>query len=261
MPNNLKTSAFSITPLVLLIIGFCSTSFAQCRSPLSEATLRALTLSTGFLTLQVQPGQTVELIIYEKMCCNFVSPVNACAEWSISDDTYAHIDTQSGVLTIKTEERQRLIGGYFFIVTANIENGRKILSTPVYIYKPETNPFIGTWRETRRFSCKSGKAVSTTDPIVELVLRADGKMYATSIAFETYFDFWGKYIFDVQRGEFGFAIDDGNRIPDDVDGLGQFRLEADGKLILKKLSLGSFNQGDKRTCKYEFEKTRNGDPF
>src|SRR5262249_51736669 len=157
----------------------------------------------------------------------------ACVTWYVSsDEEFAQIDPQAGVLKVSENIRN----GYSFIVAANVESGRKILSIPVYIYTPESNPLVGTWIEKKRYSCKSGNEILDAEHIGELIFRADGTMYVTRAPFELYVDYWGRYILDRERRNIGFVIDGGNRVPFDVDGFGRFSIKDDGGLILYRLS-------------------------
>lgn len=241
----------------LLVISISVGVFAQCGTPLDEATIQSLSFGPLQPSVQLQPGQSVNLRLYTRFLGVAYVPVDACVVWSAYPGSLADLDSQSGLLSL---DPRAFFNGASFIITANIENGRRILSLPVYVYTTKENPLVGVWKETRRFSCKSGNPISAPEPIIELVFRADGRMSATRFLFETYVDFLGTYLFEKERGGFAFVIDVANVRPFDVDGFGRFRIDDSGKLILSKLSIGRFNPGEKLACKYEFEKVRDQGP-
>ncbi len=238
--------------LALMCICLSSThAFAQCDKTLEESIVETLYFGTQFPTLQAQPGQTLDLDLYTFLLGPPLS-VDACATWSISNGQFASIDPETGLLSINATARN----GQSFTVSVNVENGRRVLSIPVHIYKAVDNPLVGVWRETRRFSCSSGNSLSVDEPFREVTFRADGGVFATRFIFETYQDFWGKYLFDPRTRDFALVINDGSMIPTDVNGFGRFQIEDDGTLVLFKMSLGRFSKKEKLACRYEFERVR-----
>src|SRR5262245_36138099 len=230
---------------------------AECGATLDEGTVQSLSFGTRYDSLQFQPGQTVQLHLYKLLGGVDFVPVDACVAWSLNRKSFVVLDSLSGLLKIDAATPH----GTSFVVTANVENGRRVIAIAAYIYRPEENPLIGVWQETQRFRCDSGKPISVIDPIRELVFRADGKMHIRRFLFENLSDFQASYLFDLQSGDFAFVIDQVNLVrPVDVDGFGRFRLKDDLSLMLHKLSFGKFAPDEKQACKYQFVKVSVGTP-
>ena len=242
-----RGAAILIASAFVMILCLNSAS-AQCRSPLDGQTISALTFNTFYSSFQLRPGETLDLNLGTVWCCYGFFGVDACAVWSVDDSLSAHIDAQTGVLTIEPAA----LPGTKLTVTADIENGRRILTIPVFIYTPETHPLVGVWSESARFSCNSGEQVPGSEPIRELVFRADGTMYVTRFVFELYRDYVATYEFNLERRKVSFSVQFANALPAKIDAAGRFKI-VEGELVLKALSLGSF-AGEKKACRYEFQR-------
>jgi hypothetical protein len=104
---------------------------------------------------------------------------------------------------------------------------------------PADNPLTGIWKEDVQFACGSGEEVAPERPIRELDFRDDGSFGVTWKPFETYVDYWGTYKYDPAQGTLDLTVDDGNYIPDDLDGSGSLSFDEQGRLILMDMWLGS----------------------
>jgi hypothetical protein len=218
-----------------------------CSTPLDDETVA--NLSTGILDhAALRPGQmrTFQLGVVE--CCYVFTKVSACATWSVEPQGMgANID-QDGTLTIEPTVEH----GRRFTVTADVENGRRRLTLPVYIYTEEGNPLFGTWSESARLDCAGGTSVPE-QRIGELWFLADGSFRVTWSPFELYFDYWGDYSYDLGTGALELTLTGGNYEPSDVDGVGAFAIQPDGSLDLIDIWLGS-QQGTTETqsCGHRF---------
>jgi hypothetical protein len=206
----------------------------ECKSNLDEDELARLTLSMD-KTLQMQPGESQTLYARVVECCYEFKPVNTCGTWSIEPSQGASIDAKTGLLKIDPSTP----GGSHFVVTLDVENGRRVISTDLYIYTAAANPLIGYWQEESELTCNSSQAVIPKEPIAELVFKADNSFSVTWTPFEIYRDYWGKYTFDKDKGIIHFVIEDGNYIPGDFTGDGQFSIDSQGKLVLRDVWFGS----------------------
>ncbi len=205
------------------------------QSPLDAKTLNELVLDLA-KTVQMQPGQTRQFAVGRIECCTFFKPVPVLATWSVSPSQGAHIDAARGLLAIEPAVPH----GSVFTVSANVENGRRIVSIEVHVFTRQMNPLVDIgWREEAQFECGSGKEIVPLKPIQELQFKADGLFSVTWVPFETYRDYWGTYTHDVQKGTLQLTIAGGNYVPKDVDGAGGFSIDAEGHLILKDIWLGS----------------------
>lgn len=239
--------------LAVLIVAFTycvGSAFSQCQSPLDEQTINSLAFNTIYSSFQSRPGGTIDLDLGIFRCCVFFQPLNVCAAWSVNDSSLAQIDPQTGVLKIE----QKALPGGKVTVTANVENGRRVLAIPVYIYSLETHPLVGVWTEIARFSCDSGNEFSTQDPIRELVFLADGSMYVTRTPFEVYHDYKAIYEYKPERNRLSFMIEFASARPISFDGAGRVGFKDDGRLVLKNLSLGRFSAFEQDACRYLFRR-------
>lgn len=191
--------------------------------------------------IPVQPGWTTDLVLgvfdYEVCGTGFrcFVPVAASATWSITPADGARIDPATGILSIDPTTPS----GSVFTVRAEVEGGRHVVETQVHVYTSEANPLIGFWREEAQLSCGNGAEVAPARPIEELVFNSDGTFAVTWTPFESYQDYWGTYAFDLSQGTLELAVTGGNTIPPDVDGHGEFSVDAAGRLILTELWLGT----------------------
>jgi hypothetical protein len=209
-----------------------------CLRRLDEDTLNRLSLVMGN-TLAMQPGQTWEFSPGVVECCYVFEPVDACATWSVSPTDGATIDAETGVFTV----RQGTPSGTVFTVTADVENGRRLVSADVYVYTPEANPLFGTWREEVQFSCETDEELVPEERIGELSFGADGKFSVTWHPFEIYKDYWGTYAFDLDQGTLDLTGAEGNYVPEDMDGRGSWVIDEQGRLVLWDMWLGAPSGG------------------
>jgi hypothetical protein len=189
-------------------------------APLDAETLANLVISFE-PEISMRPGQTFQFDTSLIECCYFLTPVNACATWSVTPTVGASID-EGGLLTIAGDTPH----GATFTVSADVESGRRIVSATVHVYTPEANPLVGLWREAAQFECGSGAEAAPERVINELRFTAAGRFAATWIPFEVYVDYWGS------------SVDGGNYVPPDVDGTGALDVTST-ELRLRDLWLGT----------------------
>lgn len=215
------------------------TAINACDQPaLDEETLGRLTMSIDN-HVAMRPGEerTFELGVVE--CCYFIEPVDACATFSVTPATGARIDERTGLLTIDAATAH----GTRFDVTANVEDGRRLVSLPVYVYTEAGNPLFGIWREAAQIDCQTGAEITPEQAIQELWFRADGSVNVTWFPFEIYVDYWASYTYDLAAGTLGLTVTGGNYVPGDIDGEGTFSLAPDGSLLLRDMWLGTPRDG------------------
>lgn len=243
------------TTLVLVALTLIPLTALSCRFPvtgwgraLDEETLSRLETSMG-PTTQIQPGESLQFSLGTTECCYVFQIVEARAVWSVEQSSGARIDPATGVLTVDPVTPS----GTVFTVRADVENGRRILTSAVHVYTPESNPLVGIWREEVQFSCDTGSQVVPAQPIGELVFRADGSFSVTWIPFEVYHDYWGSYTYDLGTGNLELAGEEGNYVPAGIDGGGSFSIDDQGRLTLSDLWLGSpRDAGGAAKCGHRF---------
>jgi len=203
-----------------------------CASPLSADVLQALVISFE-PTISLQPGQSFQFETAVVECCYFLDPIEACTTWSVSPAEGAAI-SQTGLLEIDATT----LHGATYSVTADVENGRRLISATVHVYTTEGNPLVGSWIEVTQFECGSGTEAAPEQAIGELRFKADGTFGVTWMPFEVYVDYWGAYAHEVTGGTLTLIVDGGNYVPPDVDGTGGFSIDG-GDLLLHGIWLGT----------------------
>ena len=111
---------------------------------LEPETLERLEINTG-QTLQLQPGESYQLKLGTTECCYVFVDAPVEAAWTISPQKGVKLDPVSGLLEVSPGAEH----GTSYTITANVENSRKVLITPLLIYTPEGNPLAGTWHRSR----------------------------------------------------------------------------------------------------------------
>ena len=215
---------------------------------LTEEEFNRLEISIG-KSGQAQPGDRLELQIGTTECCYYFVPQAAKTRWSIEPQTGVTINSKTGVMDIAEDTT----AGSVFIVTADIENGRKILTTQVTVYTPKANPLVGIWHESTQIDCQSGAFSELQgESLRELVFKADGTFQATFTPFEVYHDYWGNYIYDLEKSTLDLSVKSGNYVPENLDLQGGFQIDENGALQLKNIWLGRRDEGALAGCGHVF---------
>ncbi len=124
-------------------------------------------------------------------------------------------------------------------MTANVEHGQRVLSIPVYVYTPQSNPLVGTWHEQAQLVCDTEQEIRPAQPIGELRFNAAGAFDVTWTPFEVYVDYWGTYRYDPAQGTLELEITGGNYVPKNVDTKGRVSFDQQGRLLLHQMWLGN----------------------
>jgi hypothetical protein len=209
-----------------------------CGVVLDEDTLSRLRLVMNS-SVEMQPGETHEFSLGVVECCYVFDTVDACATWSVEPSEGATIDAGTGRFTVEPGTPS----GEVYTVTADVENGRRLVSVEVYVYTPEANPLVGLWREEAQLACDTSEDEVPEERIGELRFDADGTFSVTWMPFEIYKDYWGSYQFDSQQGTLHLDVEGGNYVPEDVDGSGSFLIDEQGRLVLRDMWLGTPHGG------------------
>lgn len=163
----------------------------------------------------------------------FPAQVDACVEWSIDPVDDVSID-ESGLLTVGPSVPAETV----ISVTADLENGRRLITTDLTVYEPLQSPILGYWSEVLQLPC-DGSPGFVPDPIIpELIFYDTGEFTVTWTPFEVYIDYWGTFTHDEGTGALSLTVTGGNYVPDDVDGEGTATVAA-GQLTLEDIWLGT----------------------
>jgi len=237
--------------------------------PLDEETLLALAIlgfapgeapqvvnvGTPGAAIGLPPGEEVALVlgVFDYEVCGigircFV-PAPAPATWPVTPADGARIDPATGLLTIDPTT----LPGSQFTVMAEVGAGRHVVTTEVHVFTPEASPLVGYWWEEAQLTCGGGREVTPALPIEEFVFAVDGTFAVTWMPFESYVDYWGTYIVDLRQGTLDLTVTGGNAIPLDIDGNGRVAIDAEGRLVLTDLWLGTPRSGsDPAHCGHRF---------
>lgn len=211
-----------------------TTGGACALPPLTDEVVESLGFDVFGATFEMQPGDTRSLAVGAIECCYVKNPVEACVEYSVSPGEGASIDPVTGEFKVLPDA----VPGTVYTVTADVEAGRAVLMAEVYVYTPESNPFVGIWHEVAQLPCGGGPEVAPEMPIGELWFRASGDVNVTWTPFEIYVDYWGDYTYDLMTGDLSITPTGGNYVPADVEGAGKFTLQGTD-LVLEDMWLGS----------------------
>ncbi len=220
-----------------------------------DETPGVVNVSTLGAAIGLLPGDAVALVlgVYDYEVCAFgircFVPNPAFATWSIDPADGARIDPATGLLTIDPAT----LPGSRFTVTAEVEAGRHVVTTEIHVYTAEANPLVGYWQEEAQLTCGDGTEVTPALPIEELVFAVDGTFAVTWMPFESYVDYWGAYVVDIEQGKLELTVTNGNNVPADIDGSGRISLDAAGRLTLTEMWLGVPQSGrDPSHCGHRF---------
>jgi hypothetical protein len=235
--------AWAAAVLVCMLLGTLSCAPLSgweggCANVLDEETLDRLRLTMD-QSVEMLPGETREFSVGVVECCYVFEPVDACVAWSAEPAHGATIDPETGVFQVEPSTPS----GEVFTVTANVENGRRLVSVEVYVYTPEGNPLVGLWREEAQLKCDTSEEVVPEERIGELRFDAGGNFSVTWMPFEIYRDYWGSYQFDGELGTLDLSVEGGNYVPEDVDGSGSYLIDEQGRLVLEGIWLGTPHGG------------------
>jgi hypothetical protein len=230
----MKTKLFFLLGTLLLVQLACAIPASQsdCGPPLDQETLDYLALDMD-TTVQVTPGEAHQFELGVVECCYVFTQVDACADWTVSPAEGASISAD-GLLTVAGDAAN----GSVYTVSADVEEGRRVVDIEVHVFDPEENPLVRLWREQGQYTCGDGEYVVADEKIGELEFRADGRFNVTWAPFELYRDYWGTYTYDLAAGTLALKVEGGNHVPEGTDLEGSFSIDADGNLVLEDMWLG-----------------------
>lgn len=214
---------------------FAACADPGCPDPLDEETLESLVLVP--YEKSAQAGETVQLVLGVWVCCTFVEPVPACVQWSVEPAGLALVFPETGTIRVDPAASH----GDVITLTADVESGRRILTTQVHIYTKDMSPLVGEWLEVAQVLCKGGEEAAPDVPIQELLFDADGTFSVTWRPFEAYVDYWGTYTFDLATGSILLEVTGGNYVPPDLLQMSPTFRADDTHLSLDGIWLGTPN--------------------
>jgi hypothetical protein len=184
--------------------------------------------------------------------------VEACVTWSIAPPGGGVAAGASLGATIGATGYLRIDDdaeiGASVVVTADVEDGRRVLELEVMIYEPVVSPILGVWSETLRLPCDGGDPFAPVNPVGELMFFDNSDFRVTWTPFEAYVDYWGSFVHDPASGAITLSITGGNATPSDFDGVGFATVTGAGALELAEMFLGSApGRTPSPACGHRFE--------
>ncbi|MCP4716507.1 MAG: hypothetical protein GY868_15410 [Deltaproteobacteria bacterium] len=186
------------------------------------------------------------LFIARAQCCVFIVPVNACADWSVSGGSGLVQIDENGLLTVSSVATD----GMTFTVTADIEEGRRVLTQEYTVYTLEARPWVGSWQEVMQFDCADGAEVLPEQAIQYMNIQADGELSFVWESFEVYIDYAAA--FNSALGSLNMSILYGNYEPEDFEGSGSFSMPDSNTLEMYDIWLGTPMGGTEQNCGHRF---------
>jgi len=202
-------------------------------STLDGLTIGQVYIDAGVFT-DIARGSSRQLRL-ATIVAGYPQDVDACVTWSVTPETHGMISDAG--LVFAAHDAQV---GSQITVTANIEQGRRILELDMMIYEPMVTPILGIWSEQARVSCDGGGGTFfPPSPVGELALFDNGEFRVTWTPFEAYVDYWGAFTHSLESGALTLTVSGGNSTPPDLDAFGTALVTEDGTLELAGMYLGS----------------------
>jgi len=222
---------------------------ADVRCPMPERGGPLLWLDT----LEVPPGALIAPSVYwttRPGNYNRIAPT-CLTGWSLSDGAPAVVHAGLGLVITAPAAPE----GMKFEISARIAGQSRDItaSGSVRVTDPASHPLAGTWAEVQEKSCRGGAWRKPTEPIGELVFKADGTFTLVRVPFERYFDYWGTYRHAAVSSELTLKITGGNRIPSERSAKGKARVMPSGELLLEDLPPWSAEAGG-AVCSRRFQR-------
>jgi hypothetical protein len=213
----------------LVPIGMCRPGVAKLEG---EDLARLTHSKTLAVVAQAHPGDTVDIDLgYSECCYSFVAQ-DVCARFSVTPAGTATIDPDTGVLVIPASTPS----GTTLHVTADVQEGDRLIELDVHVYSDAAMPQVGTWRERGVVSCDDGSIMDPVDPIGEVVFWADNTYSVTWQPIEIARDYTGSAVLD--NGSISLAIR-GGIVPASFDGVGELQMPDVNTIRLNDVWLGT----------------------
>lgn len=169
----------------------------------------------------------------------FIQPVPLqCMDWRISPSDAARISQDGSAVEIAEHAEP----GSEILLTGTIRGSEGSAGSEtlrMLIIDEITRQLIGTWSFEEARGCDG----TPVDPPLEIRFEANNGLSATWTPFGRYWDYWGRYDWSPESGDFSFEATDGNRIPSDISRSGQLVLEGDRHLGVSGFHFGTREHG------------------
>lgn len=205
--------------------------------PLEQGLLDVLFIvGEAVWTNRVQVGETTQLLPTYEVGDGGIHHVAPCAEWSI--EPVAGVSIQPWLPGALLEIAPDVPPGTIITVTADIENGRRVITQDFETYVPVESSIRETWEEVLQLPC-DGREPFVPEPAIRTVaFTLAREFFVDWPSPDLYPDYAGTYTYDERTGALSLSVEWGTRIPDDVDGEGT-AVVADGQLVLQDMWLGT----------------------
>lgn len=183
---------------------------------------------SGFVAIDTPTSLSLAWIEF-----GFPMMVNACVEWSIDPIDGVTID-DLGTLRVEPGVEP----GTIVHVTADLEDGRRLITADIEVYVPLESDILGNWTEIQQLPCDGSDPIVPDPAILELIFADTGEFRVTWTPFESYVDYNGTFTIDEGTGALVLTVAGGNYVPPDIDGEG-IATVTDGVLTLEDVWLGT----------------------
>jgi hypothetical protein len=205
--------------------------------PLEQGQLDSLFLvGEAVWTNRVQVGQTMQLWPTYEIGAGGTHHAAVCAEWSI--EPVEGVSIQAWFPGALLEIAPDVPPGTIITVTADIENGRRVITQQFETYVPVESPIRETWEEILQIPCDGSEPFVPEPAIRTVAFTLAREFFVDWPSSDLYPDYAGTYAYDERTGALSLFVEWGTRIPEDVDGEGT-AVVADGQLVLQDMWLGT----------------------
>jgi hypothetical protein len=164
-----------------------------------------------------------------------IRPVSReCIEWQVEPAGHASVSEDGERLTMAPD----LLPGSVVELTAVIAQegeGARTGTLRIFILDDASRQLIGAWS----FDAVRGCEGAQIDPPLEIRFEVDNGLSVTWTPFGRYWDYWGRYAWSPESGDFRFETTGGNRIPPDVSEGGRLVLEDARRLAISDFHFGA----------------------
>jgi hypothetical protein len=124
--------------------------------------------------IEMKAGSTYQAQVVYPVPDGPLYPLKAKVAWRIEPAVNGiAIDSGSGKITVQAG----VAHGTTALVHADVENGRRKLKTMLYVFRPETNPLIGSWSVDPKVACGEKQELNSPETTQKAIAGLDWKFH------------------------------------------------------------------------------------
>lgn len=199
---------------------------------------------------RVQVGKSLLLSPVYASDQSTVHQASVCAEWSIEPVEGVSIFSSPPGALLSIEPS--VPPGTVITVTADFEEGRRVVTQDFVTYVPIESSLIETWEEVLQLPCDGSEPVVPV-PAIQAVVFTRASEFFVDWPSPVLYDYAGTFTYDETTGALSLVVEWGTNIPLDIDGDGTAAI-VDGQLVLQDMWLGTAPEpGTPIACGHVFE--------